>query len=49
MSDVQQKPNIEIVLTSLIAREVFSKKGRIIFADIQDINGLDRIVLKLRY
>jgi hypothetical protein len=46
---LQQKPIIGIVLTSLIDREVFSKKGRIIFADIQDINGPDRIVLKRRY
>lgn len=48
VNDVSE-PGVIDDVTSLIAMEVFSKKGRVVFADARDLTGLGNIILKLRF
>lgn len=47
--DDVSEPGVIDDVTSLIAMEVFSKKGRVVFAPARDLAGLGKIILKLRF
>lgn len=47
--DDETKPGVIDDITSEIAMEVISKKGRVVFADLNNMKELGNIVLKIRY
>jgi hypothetical protein len=47
--DDAAQPDVIDDITSVIAREVLSKKGRVVFTDLDEFTELGDIILKTRY